>query len=125
MKSEWWRGAIIYQIYPRSFFDANGDGIGDIAGINQKLDYICSLGVDALWINPFFRSPMRDFGYDVTDHADVDPVFGDLTAFDRLVAAAHAGGLRGLIDFIPNHTSTAHAWLRAARTSRSDPHRHW
>ena len=93
--TDWWRGAVIYQIYPRSFFDSNGDGIGDLPGITAKLDYVASLGVDAIWLCPFFASPQRDFGYDVTDHTAVDPIFGTLEDFDALLDRAHALGLKG------------------------------
>ena len=95
-----WPGAVIYQIYPRSFYDSNGDGVGDLPGVAAKLDYVASLGVDAIWLSPFFRSPMRDFGYDVADHCAVDPVFGTLADFDRLLARAHALGLQVIIDLV-------------------------
>src|ERR1700676_5394039 len=101
----WWRGAAIYQIYPRSFRDSNGDGIGDLPGITAKLDYVASLGVDAIWLSPFFTSPMKDFGYDIADHCAVDPVFGTLADFDRLLARAHELGLKVLIDQVWCHTS--------------------
>ncbi len=123
----WWRPGVLYQIYPRSFADSNGDGIGDLDGITAHLDHLRgspgSLGVDAIWISPFFRSPGADFGYDVSDYTDIDPVYGDLAAFDRLLAAAHERGLRVLLDLIPGHTSVEHPWFRAARSSRTDPHR--
>ncbi len=125
MKSEWWRGAIIYQIYPRSFFDANGDGIGDIAGINQKLDYICSLGVDALWISPFFKSPMRDFGYDVADYRAVDPIFGTNQDFVALISSAHRRGLKIIIDMVLAHTSDEHSWFQESRQSRTNAKADW
>jgi len=96
--SEWWRGAVIYQVYPRSFCDSNGDGIGDLAGITSKLEYVADLGVDAIWISPFFKSPMKDFGYDVEDFRQVDPVFGDLDDFDTLIRKAHSLGLKVVID---------------------------
>src|SRR5215475_12753039 len=101
----WWRGAVIYQIYPRSFLDSNGDGIGDLPGITSRLEYVASLGVDAIWPSPFFKSPMTDFGYDVSDYRDVDPIFGTLADFDALIARAHALGLRVLIDQVWAHTS--------------------
>jgi alpha-glucosidase len=107
----WWRGAAIYQVYPRSFMDANGDGIGDLPGVTQRLDYIASLGVDAIWISPFFTSPMKDFGYDVADYCGVDPIFGTLADFDALVARAHSLGLKVLIDQVYAHTSDQHAWF--------------
>jgi alpha-glucosidase len=121
----WWKSAVVYQIYPRSFCDASGDGVGDLEGIRSKLDHLAWLGVDALWISPFFRSPMKDYGYDVSDYCDVDPLFGDLEGFDRLLADAHARGLRVLIDWVPNHTSDQHPWFIESRTSRSSPKRSW
>ena len=105
----WWRGAAIYQIYPRSFADSNGDGIGDLPGITGRLDYVARLGVDAIWLSPFFKSPMRDFGYDVSDYCDVDPVFGSLADFDALVAKAHGLGLKVIVDQVYSHTSDQHA----------------
>ena len=101
--ADWWRGGVIYQIYPRSFQDSNGDGIGDLKGITSRLDYIESLGVDAIWISPFFKSPMKDFGYDVSDYRDVDPMFGTLADFDELLDNAHARGLRVMIDLVLSH----------------------
>lgn len=121
----WWRGATIYQIYPRSFQDSNGDGIGDLAGITTRLDYVAALGVDAIWISPFFTSPMRDFGYDVADFCDVDPIFGTLADFDALVARAHELGLKVLIDQVYAHTSDQHAWFAQSRTSRTNPRADW
>ena len=121
----WWRGAVIYQIYPRSFFDSNGDGIGDLPGITARLDHIASLGVDAIWLSPFFTSPMRDFGYDVSDYCDVDPIFGTLEDFDALLARAHALGLKVLIDQVYAHTSDEHAWFRESRTGRSNAKADW
>jgi alpha-glucosidase len=121
----WWRGAVIYQIYPRSFQDSNGDGIGDLPGIIQRLDYVADLGVDAIWISPFFRSPMADFGYDIADYRDVDPMFGTLTDFDRLVAKAHALGLKVIIDQVLSHTSVEHAWFLESRSSRDNPKADW
>jgi alpha-glucosidase len=122
---DWWRGAVIYQVYPRSFLDTNGDGIGDLAGIERRLDYIAGLGVDAIWIAPFFPSPMRDFGYDVADYCGVDPVFGALADFDRLLAGVHARGLRLLIDQIWSHTSDRHPWFLASRCGRDAEHADW
>src|SRR6186997_1776389 len=104
----WWRGAVIYQIYPRSFRDSNGDGIGDLPGIIAGLDHIADLGADAIWISPFFRSPMKDFGYDVADYRTVDPIFGEDADADRLIAAAHERGLRVLTDLVLPHTSDQH-----------------
>ncbi len=121
----WWKGAVIYQIYPRSFADANGDGVGDLAGITAHLDHIAGLGVDAVWISPFFRSPMRDFGYDISDFCDVDPVFGTLADFDALVARAHALGLKVLIDQVYSHSSDQHPWFQESRTSRTNARADW
>lgn len=121
----WWRGATIYQVYPRSFADADGDGIGDLRGITARLDYIASLGVDAIWLSPFFTSPMHDFGYDVADYCDVDPIFGTLADFDALVAAAHARGLKVTIDQVYAHTSDQHAWFAQSRQSRDNPRADW
>ncbi len=121
----WWRGAVIYQVYPRSFADTNGDGIGDLPGVLAKLDYIASLGVDAIWLSPFFKSPMKDFGYDISAYRQVDPIFGSLEDFDRLVAAAHQKGLRIVIDQVLNHTSDQHAWFQESRGSRDNPKADW
>jgi alpha-glucosidase len=121
----WWRRAVVYQIYPRSFRDSDGDGVGDLEGIRSRLDHLTWLGVDAIWLSPFYRSPMADFGYDVSDYCAVDPLFGDLEDFDALVADAHARGLKVVVDWVPNHTSDVHPWFVAARSSRDDPHRHW
>jgi alpha-glucosidase len=123
--TEWWRGAVIYQVYPRSFFDSNGDGVGDLPGVTAKLDHIASLGVDAIWLCPFFTSPMKDFGYDVADHLAVDPLFGTLDDFDELVAHAHALGLRVLIDQVWSHTSDRHAWFLESRASRLGEKADW
>ncbi len=124
-ENDWWRGAVIYQIYPRSFQDSNGDGIGDLAGIIHRLDHIARLGVDAIWISPFFRSPMLDFGYDVSDYRDVDPMFGTLGDFDALVRRAHELGLKVLIDLVMSHTSSRHPWFLESRSSRSNPKSNW
>ena len=121
----WWRGATIYQVYPRSFADADGDGIGDLRGLTARLDYIASLGVDAIWLSPFFTSPMHDFGYDVADYCDVDPIFGTLADFDALVAAAHARGLKVTIDQVYAHTSDQHAWFAQSRQSRDNFRADW
>ena len=121
----WWRGAVIYQVYPRSLLDTSGDGIGDLPGIVRKLDYIASLGVDALWICPFFTSPMKDYGYDVADYCDVDPVFGCLADFDRLIARAHELGLRVIIDQVYSHTSDEHPWFRESRQDRTNARADW
>lgn len=121
----WWEDAVIYQIYPRSFQDSDGDGVGDLEGVRRRLPYLRWLGVDAIWLSPFYRSPMRDFGYDVADHTDVDPVFGSIDDVDALIAGAHELGLRVLLDYVPNHTSDQHHWFAASRSSRSSPHRDW
>ena len=122
---EWWRGAAIYQIYPRSFADTNGDGIGDLPGITAHLDHVASLGVDAIWLSPFFTSPMLDFGYDVSDYCDVDPIFGTLADFDALVARAHALGLKVLIDQVYSHSSDHHPWFLESRCDRSNAKADW
>ena len=121
----WWRGATIYQVYPRSFADSNGDGVGDLAGITQKLDHIAQLGADAIWISPFFTSPMADYGYDVADYRDVAPEFGTLADFDALVARAHALGLKVTIDLVFAHTSDQHAWFTQSRASRTGDKADW
>ena len=121
----WWQTGIVYQIYPRSFQDSNGDGIGDLNGIAARLDHAAGLGVDAIWISPIFPSPMADFGYDVADYRGVDPMFGSLADFDALLAAAHARNLKVLLDFVPNHTSDRHPWFVESRSSRDDPKRDW
>ena len=112
--AEWWRGAVVYQIYPRSFADSNGDGIGDLPGITARLDALAELGVDAVWISPFYRSPQADAGYDVSDYRDIDPLFGTLADFDALLARAHDLGLKLIVDLVPNHSSDQHAWFQAA-----------
>lgn len=123
--SNWWRNAVIYQIYPRSFYDSNGDGIGDLPGISQKLDYLVSLNIDALWISPFFPSPMKDFGYDISDYYGVDPIFGTLEDFQTLLKNAHSYGLKVLIDQVWNHTSDQHPWFQESRSSRDNPKADW
>lgn len=124
-KRPWWESGVIYQIYPRSFQDSDGDGIGDLAGIERRLGHLVELGIDAIWLSPIFPSPMKDFGYDVSNYCDVEPMFGDLAAFDRLLAAAHARGLRLILDFVPNHSSDQHPWFLESRASRHSAKRDW
>ena len=112
--AEWWRSGVIYQIYPRSFADSNGDGMGDLPGITSRLDSLARLGIDAIWLSPFYRSPQKDAGYDVSDYCDVDPLFGTLAEFDAMLNRAHELGLRVLIDLVPNHSSDQHKWFQAA-----------
>jgi alpha-glucosidase len=121
----WWQSGVLYQVYPRSFADSDGDGVGDLAGITARLDHLRTLGVAGLWLSPFYPSPMADFGYDITDHTGVDPLFGDVAAAGELIAVAHRLGLRVLVDFVPNHTSDRHPWFQAARSARTDPRRDW
>jgi alpha-glucosidase len=121
----WWRHGIFYQIYPRSFQDSNGDGIGDIAGIIDRLPYLQRLGVDAVWLSPIFASPMADFGYDISDHTGIDPLFGTMEDFDALMLTAHARGLKVILDLVPNHTSDQHPWFIESRKSRDNPKRDW
>jgi alpha-glucosidase len=123
--ADWWRGAVIYQIYPRSFQDSNGDGVGDLAGIVERLPHIAALGADAIWISPFFTSPMKDFGYDVSDYCDVDPMFGSLADFDRVVARAGELGLKVMIDLVLSHTSDTHPWFVESRKDRANPRADW
>jgi alpha-glucosidase len=124
-REKWWRHAAVYQIYPRSFADSNGDGIGDLGGVIAHLDYLAWLGVDALWLSPIFSSPMFDFGYDVSNYCDIDPVFGDLAIFDHLVAEAHHRNIKVMLDWVPNHTSTLHPWFVDASSSRDSVHHDW
>ncbi len=121
----WWQRGVIYQIYPRSFLDGNGDGIGDLQGILAQLEYLTWLGVDAIWLAPIYPSPMADFGYDITNHTDVDPLFGNLTTLDTLLEQAHMRDLKVIVDFVPNHTSDLHPWFLASRSSRQNPRRDW
>ncbi len=123
--ADWWRGGVIYQIYPRSFQDTTGDGIGDLKGIAERMPYVASLGVDAVWISPFFTSPMKDFGYDVSDYRDVDPMFGTLADFDAVVATAHRHGVRVMIDLVLSHSSDAHPWFQESRSDRTNPRADW
>ncbi len=129
MSGSWWREGVFYQIYPRSFQDSDGDGVGDLPGITRRLDHLNgsegSLGIDAIWLSPFYRSPMADFGYDVSDYRDVDPIFGTLHDFDHLLEEAHRRGIRVIVDLVPNHTSDRHPWFVASRSSRNDPKRSW
>jgi len=121
----WWQSGVVYQVYPRSFADADGDGIGDLEGIRGHLDHLAWLGVDAVWLSPFYPSPMADFGYDVADFCDVDPLFGDLAGFDRLLADAHELGIRVVVDLVPNHTSDQHPWFLESRSGRDVAKRDW
>ncbi|MDO4245870.1 MAG: alpha-amylase family glycosyl hydrolase [Deinococcus sp.] len=122
---KWWQSGIIYQIYPRSYQDTDGDGVGDLPGITARLPYIASLGVQAVWLSPIFKSPMRDFGYDVADYCDIDPTFGTLEQFDELVAEVHRLGLKVMLDYVPNHTSSDHAWFQEALKGKDSPKRDW
>jgi len=122
---KWWQSGVVYQIYPRSFADSNGDGVGDLQGIRSRLDYLEWLGVDVLWLSPVFRSPMRDFGYDVSDYCDIDPVFGTLADMDALIADCHARGIRLMLDWVPNHSSSDHPWFVESRRDRTNPKADW
>src|SRR5690349_20289818 len=121
----WWQRGIIYQVYPRSFMDSNGDGVGDLAGLIARLDYLRWLGVDAIWLSPIYPSPMKDCGYDVADYTAIDPLFGTLADFDALIEAVHEHGLKIILDFVPNHTSDQHPWFIDARSARHSPRRDW
>jgi alpha-glucosidase len=121
----WWRRGVVYEVYPRSFQDTDGDGVGDLRGVAGRLPYLARLGVDAIWLTPFYASPMRDFGYDIADHCAVDPSFGTMEDFDALVTAAHGHGLKVLLDFVPNHTSDLHPWFAESRSSRESAKRDW
>jgi alpha-glucosidase len=121
----WWQRGAIYQIYPRSFADSDGDGVGDLRGIAAHLDHLSALGVEAAWLSPIYPSPMADFGYDVADYCDVDPVFGSLEDLDRLIEDCHAREIKVVLDWVPNHTSDQHPWFVASRSSRDDPKRDW
>jgi alpha-glucosidase len=124
-RQPWWKTAVFYQIYPRSFADTNGDGVGDLEGIRTNLEHLAWLGVDAVWVSPFYTSPMADFGYDVSDYCNVDPLFGTLADFDRLLADAHDRGIRIIVDWVPNHSSDQHPWFVESRSSRDNPKRDW
>jgi alpha-glucosidase len=121
----WWRSAVMYQIYPRSFQDTDDNGVGDLSGIRQRLPHLSELGVDAIWISPIFPSPMADFGYDISDYTGIDPLFGSLEEFDALLTAAHSHGLKVLLDLVPNHTSDQHPWFQESRSSRESATRDW
>jgi alpha-glucosidase len=125
LATKWWQVGVIYQVYPRSFQDTDGDGVGDLRGITARLDYLVGLGVDAVWISPIYTSPMADFGYDVADYEGIDPLFGTMDDFDALLAAAHAKGLKVILDFVPNHTSDRHPWFVESRSSRTNSRRDW
>jgi len=121
----WWKDGIFYQIYPRSFQDSDADGVGDIEGIIGRLPYLVRLGVDAIWLSPIFPSPMTDFGYDISDYTGIDPLFGTMEDFDRLVEATHSNGLKIILDLVPNHTSDQHPWFIESCSSRDNPKRDW
>jgi len=138
INKNWSRRAVVYQIYPRSFKDTDGDGVGDLKGIIEKLDYLndsstgspqggteTSLGITAIWLNPIYESPMKDFGYDISDYRDIDPIFGDLDIFDRLVTEAHKRGIKIIMDFVPNHTSSEHPWFLESKSSKDNSKRDW
>ena len=120
---DWWKSAVVYQIYPRSFADSDGDGVGDIPGITSKLDYLQRLGVDVLWLSPVYTSPMDDNGYDISDYEDVDPLFGTLADVDRLIAGLHERGMKLVMDLVVNHSSDEHAWFVESRASKDNPKR--
>src|SRR3954447_2468413 len=121
----WWQKGVIYQIYPRSFMDSNGDGVGDLPGILSRMDYLEWLGIDAVWLSPIYPSPMADFGYDVADYTGIEPVFGTMDDFDRLLADIHRRGMKLILDLVPNHTSDRHPWFLESRSSRDNPKRDW
>src|SRR5688572_9712978 len=122
---EWWQRGIVYQIYPRSFADSNADGVGDLPGVIERLDYLKWLGVDALWLSPIYPSPMADFGYDISDYCDIHPTFGTLADFEHLLSEAPKHGIKVILDFVPNHTSDQHPWFIESRSSRTNPKRDW
>tara|TARA_B100001989_G_scaffold245745_1_gene215819 strand:- start:2951 stop:4570 length:1620 start_codon:yes stop_codon:yes gene_type:complete len=125
MDNEWWKGAVIYQVYPRSFQDSNDDGIGDLKGITERLEYISSLGIDAIWISPFFKSPMKDYGYDVSDYRDIDPIFGTLADFDELLIKSHELGIKIIIDLVLSHTSDQHPWFLQSTQDKNNDKADW
>ena len=125
MPSEQWRQWVVYQVYPRSFADSNGDGVGDLRGVLAHLDYLQRLGVDVVWLSPVYRSPMDDNGYDISDYQDIDPLFGTLADLDKLIAELHARGMRLMMDLVVNHTSDEHPWFVESRSSRDNPKRDW
>jgi alpha-glucosidase len=125
MTEPWWKTAVVYQIYPRSFQDSNRDGVGDLPGIIRRLPYLTALGVDAVWISPIFPSPMKDFGYDICDYTGIDSLFGTMADFDALLAAVYRSGLKLILDFVPNHTSDRHPWFVESSSSRANPKRNW
>ena len=122
---DWWKAAVVYQIYPRSFADSDGDGVGDLGGIIGRLDHLQRLGVDVVWLSPVYRSPMDDNGYDISDYQDVDPLFGTLEQLDELIAGVHERGMKLVMDLVVNHTSSAHAWFEESRSSKDNPKRDW
>ena len=124
-QQEWWKSAVVYQIYPRSFADSTGDGVGDLGGIIGRLDYLRALGVDVLWLSPIYRSPQADNGYDISDYRDIDPLFGTLAEFDSLLAEVHQRGMKLVMDLVVNHTSDEHPWFAESRSSRDNPKRDW
>ncbi|MGZ6346317.1 MAG: alpha-amylase family glycosyl hydrolase, partial [Anaerolineales bacterium] len=121
----WWRDGVIYQIYPRSYADSNGDGLGDLNGITSHLDHLADLGIDAIWLSPFYPTPDKDFGYDISNYTDVDPRFGSLADFDRLTSEAHQRGIRIIVDLVLNHTSDQHPWFKESRSNLNNPKRDW
>src|SRR5260370_31545159 len=125
MTKSWWRNGIFYQVYPRSFQDTDADGVGDLRGIIERLPYLESLGIDAVWLSPIFPSPMADFGYDIADYTGIDPLFGTMADFDDLMSAAHASGFKVILDLVPNHTSDQHPWFVESRGSRDNARRDW
>ena len=124
-RRDWWKSAVVYQVYPRSFADSDGDGVGDLGGIIDRLDHLHTLGVDVVWLSPVYKSPMADNGYDISDYEAVDPLFGTLDQLDELIAALHERGMKLVMDLVVNHTSSAHAWFQESRSSQDNPKRDW